>query len=60
MIEPVKFGKLRPVNFFIRFKDIKMRFILWRLIFLMGTLYFLSSDKVATGSFDKTAKLWDC
>lgn len=60
MIEPVKFGKLRPVSFYTRFKDIKMRFILWRLIFLMGMLYFLSSDKVATGSFDKTAKLWDC
>ena len=34
--------------------------MLWHLMFHMGTFKkYLFSDKIATGSFDKTAKLWD-
>ena len=33
--------------------------MLWLLMFLLGNFICSCSDKIATGSFDKTAKLWD-
>ena len=36
-----------------------MQYIPWLLMFHMGIIFCYASDKVATGSFDKTAKLWD-
>ena len=59
-IEHAKSGKRKPANFFILLKDIKMLYIPWLLTFLTGNYFLLFRDKVATGSFDKTAKLWDC
>jgi len=59
MIELVKFGKHKLENYFILLKVIKMLFIPWLSIFHTGIYYFNFRDKVATGSFDKTAKLWD-
>lgn len=59
MIELVKFGILRLVTFSILYKDIKMQSILWLLMFLSGNSSIISRDRIATGSFDKTAKLWD-
>ena len=59
MIELAKSGRLKQENSFILYKDTKMQFIQWRLTFHTGTYLVIRSDKVATGSFDKTAKLWD-
>lgn len=59
MTEPAKSGKLKLVNFFTPSKDIKMLSTPWLLTFLTGIYSLLFRDKVATGSFDKTAKLWD-
>lgn len=36
-----------------------MQSIQWLLMFHLGIYIFIFSDKIATGSFDKTAKLWD-
>lgn len=57
--EPVKSGTLNPENYSILWKDTKMQSTPWHLTFLTGKITFNASDKVATGSFDKTAKLWD-
>lgn len=59
MIVHVKFGKHKQENFYIHYKVIKTQYILWLLIFHTGKYINLFRDKVATGSFDKTAKLWD-
>ena len=59
MTELVKFGTPSQESFSIPWKGTKMQFTPWRLTFLTGTVSFNASDKVATGSFDKTAKLWD-
>lgn len=61
MIVHVKYGKHKLAIYYILYKDIKMLYILWHLIYLMGTyiIYYKYSDRIATGSFDKTAKLWD-
>jgi WD40 repeat protein len=59
MIEHVKFGKHKQENFYTHYKDIKTQYILWLSIFHTGKSINLFRDKVATGSFDKTAKLWD-
>jgi WD40 repeat protein len=60
MIELVKYGKLKLGIYYIRFKDIKMLYILWRLMYHLGIkLLLFFRDRVATGSFDRTAKLWD-
>ena len=36
-----------------------MLYIRWHSMFHTGNLVSISSDRIATGSFDKTAKLWD-
>lgn len=36
-----------------------MQCILWLSMFHSGNTSFISRDRIATGSFDKTAKLWD-
>jgi hypothetical protein len=59
MIEHVKFGKHKQENFYTHYKVIKTQYIRWLLIFHTGKFIYLFRDKVATGSFDKTAKLWD-
>jgi WD40 repeat protein len=59
MIVLVKFGILILEICYIHSKVIKMQSILWLLMCLMGKKSFISRDRIATGSFDKTAKLWD-
>lgn len=59
MIVLVKFGILILEICYIHSKVIKMQSILWLLMFLMGKKSFIFRDRIATGSFDKTAKLWD-
>ena len=59
MIGLVKYGRLRLVSYCILLKDIKMQYMPWHSISRMGKYLNLFRDKVATGSFDKTAKLWD-
>ena len=59
MIELAKFGTLNQGSFFTLSKGTKMQFTPWLLTFHTGTVSFNQSDKVATGSFDKTAKLWE-
>jgi WD40 repeat protein len=36
-----------------------MLYIQWLLMFLLGKGLNVRRDRVATGSFDKTAKIWD-
>lgn len=59
MIVPVKYGRLKQAIYFILSKVIKMQCILWLSMFHSGNTSFISRDRIATGSFDKTAKLWD-
>jgi WD40 repeat protein len=59
MIELARFGTPKVGISSIPWKDIKMPCIPWPSTFLMGTESEMCRDRVATGSFDKTAKLWD-
>lgn len=59
MIVPVKYGRLKQAIYFILSKVIKMQCILWLSMFHSGNTSIISRDRIATGSFDKTAKLWD-
>lgn len=59
MIVHVKYGKHKLEIYYILYKDTKMLYILWHLISHLGTHNYIYSDRIATGSFDKTAKLWD-
>lgn len=60
MIELVRFGTLKLELSSILSKDIKMQFMPWLLMSLSGIYSFKSSrDKIITGCFDTTAKLWE-
>ena len=55
-----KYGIPLLVMSFLVLKDIKMLYIVSLLIILLGIyLKFRVRDRIVTGSFDKTAKLWD-
>ena len=67
MIERAKYGILHRVKNCILLKDIRMSSMRLHSIILMGrysftrslsNLFVSSSDKIATGSFDKTACIW--
>lgn len=59
MIEPAKFGIHNQAICFILWRDIKMLSTPWPSMSLLGIYSVLCRDRIATGSFDKTAKLWD-
>ena len=60
MIEHVKFGTHLLERKSCHWKDIRMWYIVLDLIIHLGNLFHTNiSDRVVTGSFDKTAKIWD-
>lgn len=60
MIEHVKYGIPKQAMNFLVLRVIKMLSIVWLSIIPLGIHQStLTSDRIVTGSFDKTAKLWD-
>ena len=63
MIELAKFGTQSLGKSYYPWKSTRMWSILWLLIILMGKRndfeFNCDRDKIVTGSFDRTAKIWD-
>lgn len=59
MTERVKYGTQNLEICCIHWRAIKMQSIQWLLMFHLGKILIIHRDKIVTGSFDTTAKLWD-
>jgi dynein assembly factor with WDR repeat domains 1 len=58
-IEPAKYGKLKPASSCTRSRGIRTLSTAWFSMCPTGKERVKRSDRVATGSFDKTAKIWN-